>query len=249
MSKITVHAIPRSFYGGITTPEVLKGGEIQMWQAPNEVDSEDYQELRQLLSTDEMERAARFRFERHRMQYVIGRSLLRILLAGYLQADARKISFHYTSKGKPELPSGGQECSLQFNIAHSGDIILLGFTRNRKIGVDVEQIREDVEVDEIAQRFFSLLERQHLASLPPSQRYGAFFRFWTRKEALLKGTGEGLSVSLDLFSVLSNPDEDSCVLQADGERKWLIQDVEVGAGYAGAVAVKYGNCDPAVLPE
>lgn len=234
-----MHSIPQSFYGGITTPEWLNCGEIHLWQAPNEVGGEEYQKLRELLSPDEIARASRFRFEHDRMQYVVGRTLLRLLLAAYLQTDARTIGFHYTSKGKPELLGADEQRKLQFNLAHSGGMILLGFTRTRKIGVDVEQIRQDLEVNEIAERFFSTSERLYLASLPLSQRFDAFFRFWTRKEALLKGTGEGLSVTLDSFSVFSKHDADFCRLQTDGTQ-WLIQDVSVAAGYAAALAIE---CD------
>lgn len=237
MSKLTVCSKLRPPYGEITPPGPLQPGEIQIWQAFNEVAEQDYSNLHKLLSSDEIERASRFRFERHRMQYVIGRSLLRILIAAYLQKDARALRFHHTPKGKPELLSDN-ESGLHFNIAHSGRIILLAFTRNRKIGIDIEEIRENIEIKEIAQRFFSQPERSYLASLPLSLRYDEFFRCWTRKEALLKGTGDGLSVSLNSFSVFSNPDDDSCQLQTGDTERWLIQDVDVGIGYAGAAAVE-----------
>jgi 4'-phosphopantetheinyl transferase len=238
MSKLTVCSIPQAFSGGIRPPAELQADEIQIWRAPNEVEEQDYPKLNELLSADEVERARKFRFERHRRQYVIGRSLLRILIAAYLQTDARSIRFHYTPKGKPELAPADNASGLHFNVAHSGRIILLGFTRNRRIGIDVEEIRKDVEIDEIAQRFFSVSEQRCLASLPLSQRYDAFFRCWTRKEALLKGTGEGLSVGLDTFSVFSTPDKDENWVSTGDQQKWWIQDVDAGIGYAGAASVE-----------
>ena len=237
MSNITLHRIPACFFGGIARVESLKGGEIQIWRAPNEVDSEAYESFRELLTADEIERASKFRFERHRMQYVVGRSLLRILLAAYLKVEPRTIRFKYTPKGKPELAPDGIG-NVQFNLAHSGHMILMGFTSGRRIGVDVEQIRGDLEVDEIAERFFSPLERRYLASLPATQRRREFFRFWARKEALLKATGVGLSASLDSFSVLFPGHEHSLRLQAEGEQKWLIQDIDLQPGYAAAVATE-----------
>lgn len=238
MSKLTLCSKLRSPYGDITPPGPLQSGEIQVWHAFNEVDEQDYSKLKELLSLDEIERASRFRFERHRMQYVIGRSLLRMLIAAYLQEDARAIRFHHTAKGKPELLSADNAAGLHFNIAHSGRVLLFGFTRNRKIGIDVEEIRKDVEIDEIAQRFFSPSERGYLASLPLALRYDEFFRCWTRKEALLKATGEGLSVALSSFSVFSNPEADFCQVKTGDEQTWLIRDVDVGIGYAGAAAVE-----------
>jgi 4'-phosphopantetheinyl transferase len=225
----------------------LQRNEIQIWQALNEVDQEDYWKLKELLSADETQRAAAFRFGRHRMQYVIGRSLLRILIAAYVQEDARALRFRHTAKGKPELLSDN-ESGLHFNIAHSGRIILLAFTRNRKIGIDIEEIRENIEIEEIAERFFSPPERSYLASLPLSLRYDEFFRCWTRKEALLKGTGDGLSVSLNSFSVFSHPGDVSCQLQLGDAERWLIQDVDVGIGYAGAAAVELSQ-EPVTAPQ
>lgn len=201
------------------------------------MDWHHYQSLHQLLSPDESERAGRFRFECHRMQYVIGRGLLRVLLAGYLQTQPGAIRFHYTSKGKPEL--AGETGGIQFNLAHSGRIILLGFSRDRRIGIDLEEIRKDIDIDEIAERFFSPVERHYLASLPIARRYGEFFRCWTRKEALLKGTGEGLSVTLDSFSVLPSDDENSCSLRTETDREWLIQDLDLGLTYVGAAAIEH----------
>lgn len=238
MSKLSMYSISQKFSGGTPPPAELQADEIQIWRAPNEVGEEDYPKLNELLSADEVERARKFRFERHRKQYVIGRSLLRILIAAYVQTDARSIRFDYTPKGKPQLPSADNGSGLHFNLAHSGRVILLGFTRNRRIGIDIEEIRKDVEIDEIAQRFFSVSEQRCLASLPLSLRYDAFFRCWTRKEALLKGTGEGLSVGLDTFSVFSSPDKEENWVRTGDQQKWLIQDVDAGIGYAGAAAVE-----------
>ena len=241
MSKIIVRTTPEALYRGITTHYVLTPGDVEIWHAPNDLEAEIYDGLRQLLSPDEIKRAAEFRFERHRKQYVIGRALLRTLLAGYLQMDPRALRFHYTAKGKPELPFSGQELSVRFNLAHSGGLILLGFTLDRNIGVDIEEIRQDVEIDDISRRFFSVAERQWLESSPLPQRYNAFFRCWTRKEALLKGTGEGLSVSLDSFDVYSNLNENLCSLETPDKRKWVVQDVELDPNYAAAVAVEYSD--------
>jgi len=239
ISKMKVRSIPESLYRGVVAQRALQADEVDIWQSPNDLEPGDYGRLPHLLSADEVERAAAFRFERHRKQYIIGRSLLRILLAGYLQIDPLAVRFQYSVKGKPELVPSDRESHIQFNLAHSGGIILLGFTARRKIGIDVEEIRADVEIDEISQRFFSPFERPWLASLPLPQRYEAFFRCWTRKEALLKGTGEGLSVSLDSLNVFSDPEEDSCWLETSNGHVWLVQDVESSSGYAAAVAVEH----------
>ena len=239
MSNITVRPAPESLYRAITEYRALQPGEVEIWRSPNDVESHSYERLRTLLLPEELARAAAFRFERHRKQYVLGRSLLRMLLAGYLRLDPLAIRFQYTSNGKPQLLFPSKDCNIQFNMAHSGAIILFGFTLEHRIGVDIEQIRSDVEIDDISQRFFSASERQWIARLPPARRSDAFFVCWTRKEAFLKGTGEGLSAGLDSFDVMSNPEEDGCSLETSSTRKWLIRDLDVEPGYAGAVAVEY----------
>ena len=214
-----------------------------MWQAPSDLAPHCCDRLRQLLSAEEIKRTADFRFEPHRRQYVIARGLLRMFLASYLHEDPRALHFQYTAKGKPELLFAGQQPGVHFNVAHSGGMILLGFTLGRNIGVDIEEIREDVEIDDISERFFTRSERRWLESLPLSQRHHEFFRCWTRKEAVLKGTAEGLSVALDSIDVLSNPHDDWCSLQTGNNRKWLVQDLALGNNYAAAVAVEYSSVE------
>lgn len=241
MPQAKVRSTPKCLYRGITAQHVLEAGEVQIWQSPNDVEQASYERLRQLLSPDEIRRADAFRFQRHRKQYVIGRGLLRMLLASYLQLEASELRFRYSAKGKPELLLSGRSVNLQFNVAHSGAIILLAFTLDRKIGVDIEEIRTDIEIDEISQRFFSPREREWLASLPVPPRCAAFFRCWTRKEALLKATGEGLSVSLDSFDVFSTADADTYSLETADGQKWLLQDMNVEPGYAAALALGYAD--------
>ncbi|HVO61789.1 MAG TPA: 4'-phosphopantetheinyl transferase superfamily protein [Terriglobales bacterium] len=239
MSNITVRPMQESLYRAITDYRGLHPGEVEIWRSPNDVESDSYERLRTLLVPEELARAAAFRLQRDRKQYVIGRGLLRMLLAGYLRLDPLAVRFQYTSYGKPQLLFPSKDCNIQFNIAHSGAIILFGFTLEHRIGVDIEQMRSDVEIDDISQRFFSASERQWISGLPPAQRSDAFFRCWTRKEAFLKGTGKGLSARLDSFDVISNPEEDCCSLETSDRRKWLIRDLDVEPGYAAAVALEH----------
>jgi phosphopantetheinyl transferase len=90
---------------------------------------------------------------------------------------------------------------VQFNLSHSGDLVLIALGRGRALGVDVEQIRMDVATENIAVRFFSDKERRDLASVPPVLQREAFFACWTRKEAYVKARGDGLSLRLEQFDV------------------------------------------------
>ncbi len=126
---------------------------------------------------------------------------------------------------------------LQFNVSHAGGLVLIAVTRGCEVGVDIENVRELKDIDLIARRFFSVRENAALQQLPATHRPEAFFRCWTRKEAFIKASGEGLSRPLDSFDVaLDGP---AALLRVDGDdaSRWTLHDVYPAPGYTGAVAV------------
>ena len=84
------------------------------------------------------------------------------------------------------------------------------------------------------------VEVEAFNALPPDERVAAFFRCWTRKEAYIKAIGKGLSQALDAFDVTLAPGVQAALLRAeeDNVERWEMSDVEVGEGYAGALAVE-----------
>jgi 4'-phosphopantetheinyl transferase len=207
-------------------------------QAPESI----VQQFQLLLAPDEADRAARFRFDHLRSSYILGRGALRILLGRYLNSPPQDLAFRYGSRGKPAL---GAPVRLQFNASHSGDLALFAFTMDREIGVDVEAIRLMPDLEDIAKRFFCAEETAELMSLPAGQREHAFFLCWTRKEAYIKGTGEGLSTPLDAFRVVLRPGDPAGIVHLAGDpagaRAWTLHDLRPAPGYAAALAY----CDSA----
>lgn len=189
-----------------------------------------------LLSLHERERAQRFRFRIHRARFVVARALLRILLGGYLRRPPEMIEFVYDAHGKPAL----RDQSLQFNVSHCEDRGLFAFNARHRLGVDIERVRPMMDMIQIAERFFSSSEAQTLSSLPLNSRDDAFFRCWTRKEAFIKATGEGLSFPLERFVV--SCDEPACLLHLDADKdeasNWALHHLAPEAGYVGALAVR-----------
>src|SRR6266480_2953802 len=118
-----------------------------------------------VLSEDERERAGRFHFERDRRRFVTGRSTLRRIVAGYLDASPREIVFEYGPQGKPRV----SESAISFNVSHSGACALFAFATQFEIGVDVEQFDQARSDDEhLAVSFFSLSEVATLRAHPAS---------------------------------------------------------------------------------
>lgn len=203
------------------------GSEISPW------------DLEDLLSDDEISRANRFHFEKDRKQFVVSRGILRTLLGNYLDCQPNKLSLLYSPYGKPFIENNE---GLRFNLAHSQDVAVFGFSIKREIGVDVEQIRQISDMEVLAARFFCQEETAKLMRLLPSERYSAFFRCWTRKEAYIKGLGKGLGIDLDQFEVSLSPGEPAALLRSlpgfADVSLWHLQEIPVEPGYVGAVAVE-----------
>jgi 4'-phosphopantetheinyl transferase len=217
-------------------------GEVEVWTVPLEADEAAVAALAALLSPDEAERAARFRFARHRRRYTVGRGALRTLLGRYLGIEPRAVAFAYGEKGKPALAAPpGQPPPLRFNLSNSDELALVAFCRDLELGADLERLRPMPDGLDIAERFFSAAERQTLAAQPPEERDRAFFRCWTRKEAYLKAVGDGITAPLDAFDVTLAAGEPPCMRSIDGDparaAAWALVHVEPAAGYLGALAL------------
>jgi len=219
----------------------LPNNEVHVWQA--QVDSESLRECEILgaLSPDERSRAERFHFRRDRDLYVVGRSMMRTLLGGYLGCQPREIRFCYSAHGKPELPTDSHT-DLQFNLSHSQELALFAITRGRKIGVDIEFMRSSTVEGKLAERVFSSGELAAFNALPNELKQRGFFNGWTRKEAFIKAVGGGLSLSLDRFDVSLHPAQPAKLLAIRSDpgelQRWSLRDLELSDGYAGAIVVE-----------
>jgi 4'-phosphopantetheinyl transferase len=226
----------------IEAPLILSKDEVQLWRVDLEAIGADESRWQQVLSSDELTRASRFHFSRDRQRFVAARAWLRTILAGYLRTDPNSLRFTYSNKEKPSLGPAFEGSDVSFNVSHSGGIALLAFTRRREIGVDIEQLRRDSDLETIARRFFSAHEQNQLAALPAEERFDAFFRCWTRKEAFIKATGDGLSLPLNQFDVSLAAGEGNALLatrpSASEAGRWRLREVPAGPGYIAAVCVR-----------
>jgi 4'-phosphopantetheinyl transferase len=216
--------------------------EVHAWRISLDQSSAFENELFEILAFDERERANRFHFARDRSHFIVARGFLRQLLGRYLRTSAREILFDYSAYGKPALAGDYVGSGLRFNVSHSHGVALYALMCNCEIGVDVEHIRDDFNVEEIARRFFSRGEVEALVALPADEWIPAFFRCWTRKEAFIKATGKGLSQSLDEFDVTVAPGEPAALLRLLGEpdasSRWSLRDLELGSRFGAALAIE-----------
>jgi len=156
---------------------------------------------RALLNDAENEQESRFYFEKDRWRYVVTRALVRTVLSRYAPVAPKDWIFLTNKYGRPEIANTQEmEIGLVFNISHTESLIVLGVTKHRALGVDVENIyRREISV-EIAERFFARDEVAELACVPPHRQQDRFFEYWTFKESYIKARGMGLSLPLDKFS-------------------------------------------------
>jgi len=217
----------------------LPNDEIHIWYASLE---QPLSEFQRLLSADERERAERYHFEEDRRRFIVRRGILRTLLGNYLDIEPYQVQFCYGNNKKPGIADilGGRK--VQFNLSHSRGLGIYAFTRTHEIGVDVEYIRDIPERGQIAERFFSARENAVFQSLPESQKQKAFFNCWTRKEAFVKATGDGLSYPLDSFDVSLVPGEPARLTGIKGDlneaSRWSLRELEPAVGFTAALAVK-----------
>jgi 4'-phosphopantetheinyl transferase len=219
---------------------------VHLWSAqlpwsPSRIDA--------LASTlDDAERAqrARFFFERDANTFVVSRGMRKSLLAAYLGSPPEALRFEANEFGKPALAREPRtHDDLRFNVSHSGTVVVMAVTRGREVGVDVEQIRPLRDLPLLAARSFSATECARVLAHAGDARVAAFFACWSRKEAVIKAIGVGLSFPLGSFDVEVAPDAPPALLRSADPRllpeRWSMFAIESPPGYASALMVEGGR--------
>jgi 4'-phosphopantetheinyl transferase len=175
------------------------------------------------LAPDEALRARRFRVDEAARRFAWTRAYTRIVLGRYLSREPRALTIVTAERGKPHLDDG----ALEWSVSHSGALGLIAVSR-APVGVDVERLHA-IE-PRLAARTLSASERLCFGEAPSS---ATFLGCWTRKEAFLKGTGEGLHRPLREVSILpAGPG----TYEVAGEPAWRVLDLVPDEAHAGALA-------------
>ena len=218
----------------LSPPERLKAEEnsVHVWRAYLPGERPRLTFFMKTLSSDEQARAARFLRTEDRVSFTIGRGILRCVLSKYLGSAPENIRFDYTSFGKPRLRINPELPLLNFNVSHSNCWAVIAIGKNRKIGIDVEYIRADLDVLGISRRFFSPQEADLIGSAPEEKRQRLFYEIWVRKEAYVKATGKGLSMPLSRFAVPLGSHTPVILYDED---PWLFHSISIDPDYASAL--------------
>jgi 4'-phosphopantetheinyl transferase len=218
----------------------LQAGEVHVWRVDLALAEPTVSHLREVLSPEEAERAARFRSPADGRRFVAAHAALRSILARSVGADPRELRFAAGDGGKPYLDAPA--AAVRFNLSHSRDLALVAVSQGREVGVDLEWRPGVRDVEGIAGRYFSPAERRSLAGLAPDQRQGAFLRGWVLKEAYLKACGEGLRRRLDDFDVTMDEEDPPRLLavrdRPGDESRWMLRYLRPHPEFVAALAVE-----------
>ncbi len=220
-------------------PAAIGPGDVHVWSwtvtGPNQPSQADLS----ILDESERRRTARYYFAPDRIRYSVCHANMRRILASYLKRTPKSLTFREAEGGKPELVLNEPDAPLSFNLSHSKSVALLAVALNMAIGVDVEDIRPIER--EVANRFFSPSEIASMADLDGEDWLDAFYRCWTRKEAVIKAEGFGLRIPLAAFDVSVRADESAALLAARPKAKltaaWHLHHLAPAGGSIGALAV------------
>ena len=188
------------------------------------------------LSDEERGRHARLRQPADRDRYLVGHSLLRILLGRRLELEPAEVVFA-TGEAKPRL--AGPKPAHEFSLSHSGDRVVVAISAGTPLGIDLERVSAERDVGRLAEKVLDPRERSVLAGLAGPARQEAFHRYWVRKEAVVKATGHGLRVPLAAITV-SEPGAPAELVSWNAEDLppdgILLHDLEPGEGYVACLA-------------
>jgi 4'-phosphopantetheinyl transferase len=210
------------------------------WAAP----IPDHAALAPLLDAGEQERWSRFVGKEDRARYLSAHALARVVLAAHAGIPAGELRFTNVCRhcgalhGKPQLAQG--DGTLDFSLAHSGKRVVIAVARGAVIGVDVEHLRTLRNGEWLARKLLSEGEKPAFDAVPSAERDAALFRYWTRKEALLKATGHGIAVRPARLTV-TGPTEPAALIAWSDERPLdapvALHDLHAGAEHTACLAM------------
>ncbi|HEX5001324.1 MAG TPA: 4'-phosphopantetheinyl transferase superfamily protein [Bacteroidia bacterium] len=184
---------------GISKEKHLPGhgnhpGEVHIWTHVIHYDDPFLRQAPFMLSQDEMGRAARYHFEKDRRVYESAHVFIRKVLAHYVSLDPVALQLSPLVNTKPQLLNA--PFHIHFNISHSGNRILVAIGFDSDVGIDLEKIMNDFDMDGFAEANYHANELELFRQLKGDDETLYFYTIWTRKEAWLKLTGEGINDKL-----------------------------------------------------
>lgn len=209
----------------------LQPDQVHVWMFHMNTTPPGIKRFYPVLSEDEKQRSERFVHFMHRKRFIASQGFMRHVLGRYLALPPEAIRYTRKHNGKPILDPRVHATPLHFNLSHSSHFAMLAVSRNLEVGMDVEYMDRKNQWQKLILRFFTESEQQAIFQLPPAQQQQAFFQVWTRKEAHMKVTGQGLHLAPTQFTVTVPPQAPQLLAQNDMPEaqlsRWCMYDIQL----------------------
>lgn len=211
----------------------LGSNDIHIWVNYLNVHQARLKHLYPVLTAEEKERSERFKFYKHRKLFIASHGFLHTALSYYIDTPLGEIQFTCNDHGKPRIVESQNPEGIMFNLSHSGHLAILAVCKKNNLGVDIEFKERGTDWQGIVKRFFTTNEQDALFKLPETSRKDAFYQIWTRKEAHMKVTGLGLSLSPRQFEVSVPPKAANFLgyLKSENTDFYKMQEIELPTMY------------------
>ena len=226
-------------------PPFLQKNRIHIWSALYRDLDRHYKVLSCITSHEERYAASLFRNTADSRKYVLRHGLLRIILGNYTHHDPEGVSFSTGKNGKPELGPQSGYAEVSFNLSHTSEMVIIGITRSQRIGIDIVKMDPSYQYHDIAEYVLTPAEKAFLQRIEPARKHQAFFRIWALKEAILKATGDTLSMMKDTDT--SDVIQQGCTFPCCSLKfrkslpPFFIWQFSSGPDHCGAVAAEIGS--------
>ena len=209
---------------------------IELWQGNSLADDSHYVAYWNVLDEAEKIRARRFTQPTHHKEYVSINAQVRYLLAKIVNQAPEHINIKRTPQGKPYLV---EYPNIAFNLSHTHEYFLLAISENCNLGVDIEYCKSRPNMEGLVNKCFAITERDYWYTFSQQDQLSVFYEFWTRKEAFVKATGDGIVLGLEQCVIdVNNP---KCFMsipkQCGNTTDWFIHDVDVAKNYCAALVL------------
>ncbi len=193
MSQITITQTDNLIWEQTDVPLRLKQDEVQVWRVRVPAAINYIENFQSVLSVAENDRASRFVHPEDACRYITAHGVLRHLLSAHTGIAKHQLLFTKNEFGKSALVLGDSKAAIHFNLSHSGRFVIIALSKH-PVGIDVEYLKSDFSFGSLLPYYFTVAEAQFVSrsASPPA----AFFSAWTRKEALGKGLGSGITENM-----------------------------------------------------
>lgn len=195
-----------------------------------DIDDKQLNKLSLIIDLEKRIRIEGFINKKDKIRALIGEILIKTIIIKELGIGNEYIKFRKNLYDKPYLKDHPK---FNFNISHSADYVVCVID-NKPVGIDIEEIKH-IDYKKIAKCFFSVGEFDYITNQNLDIQLSEFYTIWTLKESYIKCCGQGLSISLNSFSLDIDQYENIKVIINNEPKEHSFRIFDIESGYKMAV--------------